>query len=395
MCSDCSSAERTSLCRFVILDYLSDFRKTDLAEKLVTEIVRKLGDREVTFMEVCGGHTAAVLQHGIHTLLPPNLHLLSGPGCPVCVTSTVCIKKAIEIAKSPQTILVTFGDMLRVPAQGESLESVRAQGANVKVVYSPFDALGIAERSPDRKVVLFAIGFETTAPGTAAVLMQARAKPLDNLFVLCAHKTMPQAMEGLVNARELAIDGFLCPGHVSTIIGSEAYAFLAERYRVACAVAGFEPLDILQAILSLVTQAVENNPTVETCYRRSVCGEGNRRAKEIMYTAYENCDSYWRGIGNIANSGMRIREEFSRFDAEAQFAVSAFDETRQADFEQGCLCGSILRGLAQPRDCPFFGTRCTPREPVGACMVSSEGACHSHFLYRSQGNWPAAHFKAE
>ncbi|MCG3148755.1 MAG: Hydrogenase maturation factor HypD [Verrucomicrobiae bacterium] len=336
--------------------------------------------RPVQFMEVCGTHTMAAYRSGLHQLLPPNVRLLSGPGCPVCVTDPSYIDAAIELAGHPDIIVATFGDLLRVPGSDSSLEQERAAGANVRIVYSPSDALVLARECPSKKVVFLGVGFETTAPTVAWAISQAALDDRKNFFVLCAHKTMPQAMDALLHGQAVKIDGFICPGHVSVITGAQMYRFICERYRIPCVVTGFEPWDILSAIKMLLRQVVEGRAEVENEYSRSVSEAGNPVAQRLMAQVFEPCDVVWRGIGTIPGSGLRIRKEYARFDAAVALDVT-FVEAR---VNPSCLCGTVMRGMATPFDCRLFGRACSPSHPIGPCMVSSEGVCAACFKYEKR-----------
>ena len=367
-------------------DYFTEFRRKAVVQAQSAEIARWLGDRRVTLMEVCGGHTASIFRFGLRDLLPENLALLSGPGCPVCVTPRQTIDAAIACAERPDVILATFGDLVRVPGSRSTLEQVRSEGARVEIIYGADQALDLARSNPDRKVVLAGIGFETTAPTSAAVVLEAESSGLDNIFLLSAHKTMPEAMEWLVSSGEVALDGFICPGHVSTIIGSQPYEFLAKDYGIACAVAGFEPADMLAAILLLVRQITESRPSVEVAYRRSVRPEGNPKALTIMRRVFQPGPSAWRGLGTLDGSGLDLRPEYRRFDPLGALDVEVPpSDDLSLEQEAGCRCGEVLRGVIRPTDCALFATACTPEEPVGACMVSAEGTCRNYYTYHVQG----------
>ena len=331
----------------------------------------------MTLMEVCGTHTMAIYQHGIRALLPDNIRLISGPGCPVCVTPIGYIDHAIALARRPNTIITTFGDMIRVPGSSSSLQREQASGATIKVVYSPLDAVAIAAKNPEKDVVFLGVGFETTTPTIAGAILTAEQQGLKNFFVLGSHKTIPAPMAVLLNDPELKVDGYLCPAHVSAIIGSDAYVPLVEQFKVAAVITGFEPLDVLQGVLMLARQIVNGEAKVETQYSRIVRPEGNPKAREILYKVFEPCDARWRGIGDIPDSGLQIRPEYAAFNAVEQLPVDV-----EAPVEhQGCQCGEILKGKVSPKDCPLFKSVCTPEEPVGACMVSSEGTCAAEYKY--------------
>lgn len=346
----------------------------------ITEMIFKLSDRikrQINIMEVCGTHTVAIFRHGIRSILPLNIKLLSGPGCPVCVTPVEQIDKMLYISRQPNVIITTFGDMMRVPGTDGSLYKAKAEGADIRMVYSPLDALKIAEHNRDRKVVFFAVGFETTSPLIAATIYEAEKKSIENFFIYSVHKLVPPALEVLVNTEDLKLDGFILPGHVSTIIGSKSYEFIASKYKKACVITGFDADDILNAIAMLLMQITESNPKVEIQYKDAVKPEGNPKAVEILYRFFEPCDSNWRGIGVIPNSGLRLKKNFSHRDA-----LNIFDIPEIKSLEpKGCQCGLVLRGVKTPPECPLFAKICTPENPVGACMVSSEGSCAAYYKY--------------
>jgi len=337
--------------------------------------------RTVTLMEVCGTHTMAVYQHGIRSLLPARIRLISGPGCPVCVTPVGYVDRAVALARRKDTIIATFGDMIRVPGSSSSLLQEQARGATVKIVSSALDAVALAEKNPASTVVFLGVGFETTTPTIAGALLTAEKKNLQNFFVLSANKTMPAPMAALAGDPDLLVDGFLCPAHVSAIIGANAYQPLVAAYRVPCVITGFEPLDILQGVLMLLKQVIAGDARVETQYRRVVKADGNQKARAILSRVFEPCEARWRGIGDIPASGLRLRDAYTRFDAGRALPV----ETEPVVEHPGCLCGEILKGKLRPADCPLFRTVCTPEEPVGACMVSSEGACAAAYKYGDRG----------
>jgi hydrogenase expression/formation protein HypD len=327
-----------------------------------------------TYMEVCGTHTMAVSRFGLRDLLPPGMRLVSGPGCPVCVTAVGDLDVVVALSRLPGVTIATFGDLVRVPSSRSSLARERAAGADVRVVYSPADAVELAAAEPERQFVLAGIGFETTAPTVAGALLLARERGLVNFFVLSLHKTMPGALRALLDSGESRIDGFILPGHVSVVTGSNCYRFLACEYGVGGVVAGFEADDVLEALLMLARQ---ERPAIEIGYRRAVTAAGNRVAQEVIARVFEPCDAVWRGLGAIPGSGLRLSDEFRGYAAEERFAVDPGEPEEPA----GCRCGEVLRGLIDPPDCPLFGQRCTPETPVGACMVSSEGSCAAHFRY--------------
>ena len=358
--------------------YVDEFRNSSLAHDIAERIHRE-AVRPLRLMEVCGTHTMAIARCGIKELLPESLMLISGPGCPVCVTSQRQIDQFIGLGKLPDTILTTFGDMIRVPGSESTLETERAGGTDVRVVYSPLDAVGIARENPDKRVVFFGIGFETTIPAVALAVLEAQKMSLPNFYVLCAHKLVPPAMIALASDPEIAIDGFICPGHVSTILGSDSYEPIAKQCGIPCVIAGFEPLDILQAIFMLVRQAVNGRADVEIQYSRAVSREGNPGALACIQEVFEVTDAEWRGIGTIPMSGLRMRPEFATHDA-SRFV----DDSIVYAENEACECGSILKGLKSPNDCAAFGTACMPEHPLGPCMVSSEGACAAQYRYTCQ-----------
>jgi len=362
--------------------YSDEFRDPAVARSLLALIRKEVRDlaEPMTLMEVCGTHTMAIYQHGIRALLPPQVHLISGPGCPVCVTPVGYVDHAVALARRPGTIVATFGDMVRVPGSSSSLQNEKAKGADVRIVYSPLDAVALAQKHPDRSVVFLGVGFETTAPTIAGAILQARALGLTNFFVLVSHKTMPAPMAALTSDPDLKVDGYICPAHVSAVIGPEAYEPLARDYGVPCVVTGFEPLDVLQGVLMLARQIVAKEARVEVQYTRVVRPGGNRKAQMLLEEVFEPCDAVWRGIGAIPESGLRLRGEFAPFDAAIALPV-AVDESKE---HSGCRCGEILKGMIAPQECPLFHTACTPENPVGACMVSSEGTCAAAFKYGPQ-----------
>jgi len=361
------------------MNYLDQFRDKEVVKGLARRIAALAKGRKqpLTFMEVCGTHTMAIYQYGLRSLLPPEVRLISGPGCPVCVTPNGYLDRAIALCRLPDLVIATFGDMLRVPGSSSSLMVERAKGADVRVVYSPLDAVQIAAQNPWKRVVFLGVGFETTAPTIAGSILTAKAQGLKNYFVLASHKTMPQPMAIISADPELSVDGYLCPAHVSAIIGADAYRFLCQEYRVPCVVTGFEPTDVMQGVELLVSQALAGESKVEIQYSRVVRWEGNAKAQAILKEVFTPFDADWRGIGRLPGSGLRIAERYAEFDAELALPVSV-EELRE---HQGCLCGEILKGKVSPSDCPLFGKHCTPESPVGACMVSSEGTCAAAYKY--------------
>ena len=361
------------------MKYSKEFRDPQVAARFLEILAAAAArlDGVKTLMEVCGTHTMAIHRHGIRSLLPTKIRLISGPGCPVCVTPVDFVDKAVALSRLPDVIIATFGDMVRVPGSTTSLLKEKAQGIDLRIVYSPADAVALAARNPSRRVVFLGVGFETTAPTVAASILQAEKSWLENYFVLCAHKTIPEAMALLGEDPEIPIDGYLCPAHVSAVIGTRAYASLATEHAIPCVVTGFEPLDILQGVALLVHQILDGRAEVENQYSRFVRREGNPKAMEILHRVFEPCDARWRGLGTIPGSGLRIREEFAAFDIEKRLTIAA----EPAREPSGCCCGEVLKGKIAPRDCPLVGTLCTPEEPVGACMVSNEGACAAAYRY--------------
>lgn len=358
------------------MKFIDEYRDSHKARSLIEEIHRQ-ARRPMRFMEVCGTHTVAIARCGLRQVLPQEIELISGPGCPVCVMSQTDIDRGIALARIPGTIVATFGDMMRVPGSESTLALERARGGDIRVVYSPLDALKMAEENPEKKVLFLGVGFETTAPTVAATLLEARKRSLRNFYVFSAHKTIPQALKALLELGESRVDGFLLPGHVSTIIGSRPYEFLPREHGIACAIAGFEPLDILQSILLLIRQVNEGHPRVEIGYRRGVTPEGNKKGQEIMASVFEPADAEWRGLGRIPGSGLALRKEFASWDAAVSFPLNV-PPARELN---GCRCGEVLRGILRPPDCGLFGATCRPEHPVGPCMVSSEGSCAAAHKY--------------
>ncbi len=360
------------------MKFVDEFRRNDLVEALGAEIKRLSAGRSFKFMEVCGGHTHTIYKHGIEDILPANIDLIHGPGCPVCVIPMGRVDDAIAIARAPDVTFTTFGDMMRVPGAHGSLLDARADGADVRFVYSPLDALKLAREHPQRNVVFFAIGFETTAPSTAMTLLRARAEGLRNFFIFCNHVTIIPAMKAILDSPDLRLDGFIGAGHVSTIIGTRPYDFVARDYHKPVAVAGFEPLDIIQSIYMLLKQIDEGRCEVENQYTRVVRTQGNLKGLEaIRQTMALRPQFEWRGLGFITQSALKLRPEFAQWDAELQYEVPGL---RIAD-PKACQCGEVLKGVIKPWECRVFGTACTPETPIGTCMVSSEGACAAYYNY--------------
>jgi hydrogenase expression/formation protein HypD len=358
------------------LRFITEFRRPELARGLISQIQRQ-SRTKARFMEFCGGHTVTIFRYGIRQALPPTLEMVSGPGCPVCVTASADLDRAIALSRIPGVIITTFGDMLRVPGSSSSLEEAKAAGADVRMVYSTLDALRIASDNPDRSVVFLGIGFETTAPTVAASVLRAREKGLKNYYVLSLHKLCPSAIRAILDSGEVRLDGLICPGHVSTVIGARPWESVAHDYHIPGVISGFEPLDVLQAVSMLVAQVERGEAGVEIAYRRGVRPEGNPEALRVMAQVFETAPARWRGLGEIAESGLKLRGEYQEFDAERAFNIV----TEPAREPEGCICGEILRGVKMPRDCSLFGKACTPEHPVGPCMVSSEGSCAAYYLY--------------
>jgi hydrogenase expression/formation protein HypD len=360
----------------ICMKYIDEFRDPALAHSLLARI-RQRSTRPVRLMEFCGGHTHAVLRYGLRSLLPPTVDLRSGPGCPVCVTANSDLDRAIALANLPGMILTTFGDMMRVPGSRQSLQEAKAAGADVRMVYSTLDALRIARGNPGRPVVFLGVGFETTAPTVAVAIVQAQAEGLQNFSVLCLHKLTPPATRAILDAGEVALDGIIGPGHVTTIIGSAAWEFLPTEYLVPVAIAGFEPLDILRSVADLVEMAEDGRPAVANSYARSVTRRGNPAALEVMDRVFQVSTADWRGLGHVPASGLNLRSEFASFDAAQVYDIQP-GPTRE---HKACRCGEVLRGTLAPPECPLFDKVCTPSRPVGPCMVSAEGACAAYYLF--------------
>ncbi len=359
------------------MKYVEEYRDPELGKKLLARI-RARSRKPARLMEFCGGHTVAIFKYGLRQLLPPNIEMLSGPGCPVCVTSAPDLDKAIAMGKIPGTIITSFGDMVRVPGSRSSLQKAKAEGSDVRIVYSARDALEIARDNPLKKVVFIGIGFETTAPTIAAAVLQAEREQIKNFVVLSLHKTTPPVMKAIMELGEVKLNGIICPGHVSAVIGSKPYEFLAADYGIACAVSGFEPVDILLAVERLVEQIETGTPKVEVPYARGVKPEGNVTALKLMDTVFEVGAADWRGIGTVPGSGLQLKKQYAQFDASRQFDI----KISKAAEPKGCICGAVLRGVNTPLECKLFRTTCTPENPVGPCMVSSEGSCATYYNYQ-------------
>jgi len=358
------------------MKYLDEYRDGDIAAKLV-ERIRRVQTKPWVIMEVCGGQTHSIVRNGIDHLLPRGVELVHGPGCPVCVTPLEMIDKAHAIARRPDVIFCSFGDMLRVPGSDGDLFSIKSLGGDVRVVYSPLDCLKIAKANPDKQVVFFAIGFETTAPANAMLAWQARASGMKNVSLLVSHVLVPPAIEAILSSPENRVQGFLGPGHVCAVVGYTEYEPLAERFHVPIVITGFEPLDILEGVLMVIEQLELGRAEVENQYSRVLDRGGNRPAQDLIGKVFEVSDRKWRGVGTIPHSGFQLREEFRDFDAERRFSVTSIDTLEPAV----CIAGQILQGIRKPHDCPAFGTECTPQHPLGATMVSAEGACAAYYAY--------------
>lgn len=358
------------------MKYVDEYRDAALVKSVIEEI-RRTVTRPWTLMEICGGQTHAIVRYGIDQLLPPEIELVHGPGCPVCVTPLELIDKALEVASRPEVIFCSYGDMLRVPGSGSDLFSVKARGGDVRVVYSPLDAVKLARANPDQQVVFFAIGFETTAPPNVMSVMHAKNLGLTNYSVLVSHVRVPPAVSAILGSPANRVQGFLLAGHVCAVMGYHEYPLLAERFETPMVVTGFEPLDIVQGILETVRLLEAGKAEVFNAYQRAVTFEGNKPAQKMIDTVFTEVDRKWRGIGTIPMSGWNLRPEFERFDAEKRFQV----ETITAEESPLCIAGQILQGLKKPHDCPAFGRECKPEHPLGATMVSSEGACAAYYRY--------------
>jgi len=359
-------------------EFLEKFRDPALCRKMLDRMEAGL-DRDLRFMEVCGTHTVAIFQSGLRSLLPEKVIHLSGPGCPVCVTHESEVNAFLDLAGRDNVIMATFGDLMRVPGdKGRNLKKAVADGARVKVVYSPFDTLKLAKENPDDLVVFIGVGFETTAPTIAGTMKMAREQGITNLRVLCFHKTVPPALDVLLADEATNVDGFILPGHVSAIIGVTPYNFIAEKYGKSAVVTGFEPLDILQSLAQMIDWRNRGEAHVTNNYTRIVGEQGNPKAMEIMYEVFEPSDALWRGLGMIPGSGLEIRPEWEQFDAKKEFDIVI----KEGPALKGCKCGDILKGVKRPDECPLFGKACTPANPVGPCMVSTEGSCAAYYKYK-------------
>ena len=357
------------------MKYIDEYRDKTIVFDLVDRI-KAISKKEISLMEVCGGHTMSIQKFGIPFLLPHNIRLVSGPGCPVCVSSKKFIDQAIVYAGIKDVIITTFGDLIRVPGSSSSLEKEKANGADIRIVYSPLMAIELAKHHPNKKVIFLGIGFETTSPTSAAAVANAYRDKVNNFYLFSSHKIMPPAMGALIDDG-VKINGYICPGHVSTITGSHIYEPIAKAYNLGCVISGFEPVDILQTIYMLAKQYEEGVAKVEIQYKRVVKPDGNVKAQQVMNEVFDLRDDWWRGLGVIPNSGMRISEKYKMHDAEVVFPVTVPEPEEPA----GCICGEILKGLKNPKECKLFGKACDPTNPIGACMVSSEGACQAYYKY--------------
>ncbi len=361
------------------MKYVDEFRSPKLVNIIAAKINAINPGDKINIMEVCGTHTQNFYRFGLDELLPENIRLISGPGCPVCVSPQGYIDSAIKLAKNKDVIIATFGDMLRIPGSSSSLEKQKAETGNIRVVYSPLDAVTLAAVNPDKKVIFLAVGFETTAPTIALSALSAKTKKLKNIYFLSSLKLIPPAMRYLLLDKRLKINAFLCPGHVSAIIGTKGYEFIPKKYKIACCVAGFEPVDILEGICMILEQIILKKPYVANQYTRVVTKSGNPSAGKIINRVFKVCDSNWRGFGVIPDSGLELQKEFSSFDARVVFPVSLQSELKS---DKTCRCADVLKGLIIPSACRLFAKKCRPDNPVGPCMVSSEGACNAYYKFR-------------
>jgi len=359
------------------MKYIDEFRDKDLVRKLTAQI-QKFSGREINLMEICGTHTMAIFRSGIKQLLPENINLISGPGCPVCVTSQSDIDRMLWLAGLKDAVITSFGDMLKVPGTVSSLEKERARGADIRPVYSPADALDIARENKNKEIIFLAVGFETTSPVIASVIDDARSQKINNFSVYSCHKLIPPAMSALLSAEEIRIDGFLCPGHVSSIIGTRPYESICDKFKIPCVVSGFEPTDILETILMLLEQIAGNRSRVEIQYKRAVHAGGNVPAQEMLKKVFTGCEAQWRGLGMIPESGLSLGRGYEDFDAAKKFRIKKI----KAAEPKNCSCGQVLRGVKTPAQCKLFGKACTPENPFGPCMVSSEGTCAAWYKYK-------------
>ena len=357
------------------MKYIDEYRNKDIVKYFANQI-KTISNQPIRLMEVCGGHTMSIQKFGLPHLLPENVELISGPGCPVCVTGREYVDRAIAYSRLEDVIITTYGDLIKVPGSSSSLEREKADGADIRIIYSILDAMLIAKKNKSKRVVFLGIGFETTAPASAAGIIKAQTASLTNFFVFSAHKVMPPAMESLID-EGVQLDGYIGPGHVSTITGKGIYENIPKKFNMGVVISGFEPVDLMQSIHMLVKQKENNEAKVEIQYSRVVKPDGNKVAKDMLDEVFEPRDDWWRGLGVLKDSGLKIKRKYHKFDAEEMIKV----EVEELKEPKGCICGLILRGEKKPKDCKLFGKACTPSDPVGACMVSSEGSCHAYYLY--------------
>jgi hydrogenase expression/formation protein HypD len=362
------------------MKYIDEFRNKKTIHKIAGAIKKITPSEGINIMEVCGTHTQSFYRFGLDKMLPSRLRLIAGPGCPVCVSTQGYIDSAVDLAKEKDVLILSFGDMLRVPGTRSTLEKERARSGNIRAVYSPLDGLAVARFNPHKKIVFLAVGFETTAPAIALSILLAKREKLKNIFFLCSLKLIPPAMEHLAQDPRLNLDGFLCPGHVSAIIGMKPYEFIVKKYGISCCVAGFEPLDIMEGLFQLLKQIVKKKPGVQNQYARAVRKQGNPKAQKFIKDVFNASDSTWRGLGVIPQSGLSIRKEFASFDAQKEFCLKRDNETTRQR-KTKCKCADVLKGLISPADCPLFFKICSPDNPIGPCMVTSEGACYAYYKY--------------
>ena len=356
--------------------YLEKFRDTEAALRIADKI-KSISQKPLNIMEVCGGHTMAIRKNGIQKIVGEKINLISGPGCPVCVTSIMDIDKIMELADQEKTVICTFGDMFYVPGTNKSLQQAKAEGSDIRIVYSALDALSYAEAEPDKNFIFIGIGFETTVPTVALAIIKAHKEKINNFYVLGLNKTMPEALKAVLDSEDSKIDALICPGHVTAITGMDMYKFIPRDYKVSCCVSGFEPLDLLRSIYLLTEAFEEGKADLVNAYERVVKDEGNVKAKEAIKEVFEASHADWRGVGTIKNSGLSIKEKYAEFDAEKKFDIRVQEKENNTD----CICGDILRGAKKPVQCNLFGKECTPENPQGACMVSSEGTCSAWYKY--------------
>lgn len=361
------------------LKHAQEYRDPKIAGMLIGKI-HHMSQKPVRLMEVCGTHTMAIFRHGIRQVIPGHIDLLSGPGCPVCVTTQKEIDTCIALAAQDNTIITTFGDLMRVPGTSSSLQNERAAGKNIRMVYSTFDALNIARENPDKHIIFLGIGFETTSPTIAASIISAQQANMKNYFVYCTHKLVPPALFALMEDEDVHIDGLILPGHVSVIIGTQSYGPFFEQHPIPCAIAGFEPVDILEGIVSLIHQIESESPQLYNAYPRAVTAAGNRKAKTLIDQVFEKTHGTWRGMGTIPESGLKIRDPYEMFDARKVFGIEVPDSSEP----RGCACGEVLKGKIKPPQCSLYNKVCSPTSPVGPCMVSSEGTCCAYYRYHTQ-----------